>query len=197
MEKPISRFYQGSSMLGTFRPGDQLVVRTMGLEKMKPGDVILFRKEDGSEIVHRVVSIELSGLMTRGDNNNFPDSELVLLQDVVGLVTRLERRGKVYSVLGGKSGLLRLNLLRFWYRFMQRIVLLGRYPYRRLQQWRLIARFWHPNLTRIHLKTDNGLLVKYIYKRRVIARWWPEKHTFECQKPYDLVINNPEDTKKA
>ena len=172
------------------------MVRTTGLKKIEPGDIILFRKGDGPEIVHRVVSVESSGLVTRGDNNSFPDAELVTLQNVLGVVTGFERRGKVYSVRGGKPGLLRLNLSRIWCKLSQRMVLLGRYPYRSLRQQRLIARFWHPNLTRIHLQTENGLLVKYIYKRRVIARWWPEKHHFDCQKPYDLVIPNPEKSKQ-
>jgi signal peptidase I len=184
-------------MLRTFRLGDHLVISTTSLKKINPGDVILFRKEDDKEIVHRVLLIEPCGFVTRGDNNTFPDSELVSVQDILGVVTRFERRGKVYRVRGGKCGLVRSNLLRLWYKFVQRIYLIGVYPYRWLRQRRLIARFWHPNLTRIQLMTENEVLIKYIYNHRTIARWWPEKHSFECQKPYDLVIPNPEKTEET
>ena len=133
--------------------------------------------------------------MTRGDNNSFLDSEQVSLKDVVGVVTGFERRCKIYPIHGGKLGLFRVGLLRYWYRFRMVFVIIARYPYRWLRQRRVIAHFWHPNLARIQLITEKGLLIKYIYKRRTIARWWPEKHQFECQKPYDLVVPDPEKSK--
>ena len=178
-------------MLGTFRAGDQLLIQTGGLDRIKPGDIILFYKNN-TEIVHRVIAVEAASLVTRGDNNKFPDPDPVLLSDVVGIVTGFERRQKVHSIQAGAPGLFKLRLVHFWFNCLKLITLLGRFPYRWLRDRRLIAYFWHPDITTMQFQTEHGIMVKYMHKMHTVARWWPERHYFECSQLYDLVIPNPE-----
>jgi len=196
-EKPISRFYHGCSMLGTFRPGDQLIIMPAIWEKIQPGDVVLFRKNDRLEIVHRVMVVEGRGLVTRGDNNDSPDLELVSCQNLIGVVTNIERDGKLNPLIGGRLGLFWVNFLRFWIWFKRQVIFIGRYPYRWLRENHWLINLWSPTLTKIQLETEHGPVIKYICSRRTVARWWPARHYFECRKPYDLVIPDPEKNKQT
>lgn len=55
----------------------------------KKGDVITFEAEDGKLITHRIVQIKGDGeqYITKGDNNNGPDVDPVLSQNIVGKYT--------------------------------------------------------------------------------------------------------------
>ena len=195
-EKPISRFYEGMSMTGTFKTGDLLLVKKVTWKEIHPGDVIVFRKNENLVIAHRVLEVTPDGLVTGGDNNGFPDPDRVLEQSILGIVTSVKRSGKKLSVTGGMPGLLRVQLLRLGFKIKQTLFFIGRRPYHLLRRQRWLSHLWHPALVKIRLETTHGPLFKYIYKRRTVARWWPERHYFECRKPYDLVIPNPEENKQ-
>ena len=194
--KTCPRFYHGGSMAGTFRPGDCLVVKSAAWEQIRAGDVVVFRgrsaDEEKNEIVHRVLSVQPGGLLTRGDANPQPDSDLVAEEDLVGVVSGYERAGRLHPVQGGWRG--RLGVA--WLRLIQRIrwvfILLLRPIYRLLRRLGWVSFFWRPELTEIHLETAHGPLVKYIYRRRTVAQYWRKSGYFEVHKPYDLVIRRPD-----
>jgi len=50
------------------------------------GDMILFRSSEGVEIIHRVVKIEPSTFITKGDNNVYVDKDSVDYKEVIGVV---------------------------------------------------------------------------------------------------------------
>ena len=56
-----------------------------------------------------------------------------------------------------------------------------------------MARIWKPAISQIHLKTDTGTLVKFIYRKKTVAVWEASRGRFDCRKPFDLVIFPPED----
>jgi hypothetical protein len=33
--------------------------------------------------------------------------------------------------------------------------------------------------------------VKYVHRSRTVAVWWPERRSFRCRRPYDLIIKSP------
>jgi len=189
------RFYHGGSMAGTFRPGDCLVVRPEVWEHIRPGDVVVFRGhgagEEKNEIVHRVLSVQSGGLLTRGDANPQPDTDLVTQEVLVGVVSGYERAGRFFSVLGGWRGRLGVAWLRFVQRIHRALILVLRPIYRLLRKLGWVGFFWRPELTEIHLETAHGPLVKYIYRRRTVAQYWRRSGYFEAHKPYDLVIRRP------
>jgi len=102
--KTCPRFYHGSSMAGTFRPGDCLVVQPAAWEQISAGDVVIFHGraagERKDEIVHRVLSVRPGGLLTRGDANPQPDPDLITPLELVGVVSGYEREGKLRGVRG-------------------------------------------------------------------------------------------------
>jgi signal peptidase I len=185
--------YHGASMGPTFKPGQLLHIR-LDSKKIMPGDIIVFKGQpDSQRIVHRVVSVSAQGFLTRGDNNKGLDPYLVLADQVIGKVDRMEMQGEQKVVLGGRQGLWKAQIrwamlwLDMWFRRM-----FWR-PYGLLRASRIVPRIWRPVITVVQLKTEEGSLVKYIYKRRAVAVWDPSNRRFECRKPFDLVIPSPLD----
>src|SRR5205823_1445290 len=85
---------QGSSMLPSIRPGDQIELHSTPLSEIKQGDIVAHRRDDRL-FVHRVIGKDAAGqLLTRGDTLPQADasvSESELLGSVTG-VFRGEKR---------------------------------------------------------------------------------------------------------
>ncbi len=190
------RAYHGGSMLGTLRPGDQLVIEPVPFTAMRPGDVVAFRPTAADDekipIVHRVVAIRPAGLLTQGDNNAQVDAELVTADRLLGRVTYVEGGGRRRLVRGGRAGQLWVVYLRARRRVYHLAARLGHGPYQFLRASGLMRRVWRPRITRLRLVNNRGTLVKYVCGGRTVARWWPDQNRFECRKPYDLVIPRPD-----
>ncbi len=199
-DQDITRFYRGRSMAGTFRLGDALVLEDISPDRVKAGDVVVFRGigPEGKEnlIVHRVRSVLPHGLVTQGDNNPWADTGLVTADNLVGRVTHVRRGGRILPVHGGRRGLWQARLRRAgrrWWRRGEDIVRrLGRRPYRLLRKSGLIARLWQPPIIRLALTVGEEETVKYICKGQTVAQWWPERGRFRCRRPYDLILSRPD-----
>jgi signal peptidase I len=183
--------YNGASMAPTFRPGQLLYVRPVARD-LAPGDVVVFANSSGSYVVHRVVTATDAGLVTRGDSNRLPDVLSVAHGQVVGRVELAEYAGRLNAVSGGRYGLLRVHLLHARLSMWETIKKLGKRPYRWLRTSGLVARYWHPRITRLSFNGKEELPVKYVCKGRTVARFWPASGRFECRKPFDLVIPRPD-----
>jgi len=190
------RAYHGGSMLGTLRPGDQVVIEPVPSTAIRPGDVVAFRSTTADDekipIIHRVVAIRPAGLLTQGDNNAQVDAELVTADRLLGRVTYVEGGGRRRLVRGGRAGQLWVVYLRARRRAYKIAACLGRGLYRRLRASGLMRQVWRPRITRVRLVNNHGTQVKYVCGGRTVARWWPDQNRFECQKPYDLVIPRPD-----
>lgn len=85
----------GNSMNPVFINNRDKVTVSMA-EKIKKRDVILYRRNDGSYVLHRVVGKGKLGFKLCGDNQTVIEYP-VKREDVVAVVTSFERKGKEYS----------------------------------------------------------------------------------------------------
>ena len=75
------------SMQPTIDPGDILFVKEC--DDYAIGDIIVYVRDDGMSIVHRIISIEFGGYKTKGDNNGEEDKWTVRTDQVVGKVIHI------------------------------------------------------------------------------------------------------------
>ncbi len=110
----------GQSMSPFVKNGDILTVAPRKESGVHCGDVVAFiHNQTGKPVVHRVIHRKGNFLLIRGDNTPNEDG-LIPLSDILGIVIRVERKGKkVYLGLGPEkyliaflSGKSLLNLLR-------------------------------------------------------------------------------------
>jgi signal peptidase I len=78
------------SMEPTFKTGSVIVVEKLtNTENLKKDDVITFKKDEKNIVTHRIIEVVKQGdnvfYRTKGDNNESPDMEPVLSQNVVAL----------------------------------------------------------------------------------------------------------------
>ncbi len=71
-----TRRVDGFSMLPTLEGGDLVVIQGVALSDVHVGDIVVYNNlcsSGGESVVHRVVNITINGLITKGDNNPYPD----------------------------------------------------------------------------------------------------------------------------
>ena len=84
---------QGTSMLPSLRPGDEIELQPASAHEIRIGDVIAYRRA-GRLFVHRVIKKNSPReLVTRGDTLPQPDAP-VSESEVLGLVSAVQRDGK-------------------------------------------------------------------------------------------------------
>ncbi len=108
---------------------EPMILETEPADCCNLGDVVVFIDRNKKAIVHRIVKQNISGFITRGDNN-LTDDEPIVKQDILGKVVAACRGEQRYRVSGGKYGYLLhrflqvrkiflsyfIKLLSFWYR---------------------------------------------------------------------------------
>jgi signal peptidase len=96
---------EGYSMWPTYNDGDVLLVVGASPSDLKVGDVIIYRKYDGTLVVHRIVDKSFIdgkwAFRTQGDNNPYPDPYLVWENQVAGRVEArlIPKVGVVFKAL--------------------------------------------------------------------------------------------------
>lgn len=189
-------------MLGTFRPGDCLVVIPISLDDVRVGDVVIFRNLENTSHendvwVHRIVSVRQGRFTTRGDNNSYNDLGFLTKDKLLGKVTHALRDGKTCKVWGGMWGFLWARCLHARHPLMYLFRRSFGCYYRWLKESRFASKLWKPTITKLGLQTKEGLLVKYINNNHTVARWWIQQNNFDCRKPFDLVIPSPLEEKHS
>jgi hypothetical protein len=184
--------YTGPSMHPTFCSGQLLHVRP-GVEDIKPGDVLVYvdDRNGGCFVVHRVSRLTSAGFVLRGDDNLLDDGVALVPARIMGRVEMVSQGGNFRPVLGGRIGLLRAQIGWGARRVANGLRRLFWRPYALLRTSGLVALFWRPQITKVGVQSEQGLQVKYIYKKRTIAVWVPSHRRFDCRKPFDLVIPSP------
>jgi len=105
-------FYTGPSMNPTLRASDILHIVPYKHRRIRLGDVIVFvPSEGGRPIVHRAVSKNVRGVMTRGDNNTRVDPCVLEPSRIIGQVTFAQSGDKWRRVYGGTVGRVIGNLM--------------------------------------------------------------------------------------
>jgi len=113
--------YQGltvlsNSMNPTFATGDLVIVKTMGASDVQKNDIITFKANDTPYITHRVVdTIKEKGetsFVTKGDNNNVIDEEIVHADHLVGKVLfHIPKLGYIANFVISKTGFVLLIII--------------------------------------------------------------------------------------
>ena len=107
----------GFSMFPFIRDGDAVTISPLRGRPARFGDVVAFTGPRGGPIVHRVTARRPGRYEIRGDCSGGPDGiDVVPAAGIIGVVTRVERRGRrVRLGLGPEralaAGLSRLGLL--------------------------------------------------------------------------------------
>lgn len=87
-----------SSMEKEIYKGDLVIIKTIDPTNLKKNDIIAFKDKSGYVVTHRIVEVKKEyntlSFVTKGDNNNIADSDLVKPKDVEGIFI------KKYSGLG-------------------------------------------------------------------------------------------------
>jgi hypothetical protein len=84
---------RGASMYPFIRDGDAVTVSPLGVRPPRVGDVVAVRNVGAASlVVHRIVAQDGARYTTRGDNAGGADDS-VPYSDLLGVVTRVERRG--------------------------------------------------------------------------------------------------------
>lgn len=114
----------GTSMLPLLVQGRDTVTIKKASEKLKVGDLPLYRRKDGSFVLHRIVKVNHDGSYTMCGDNQFLKEYGITDENIIGVVTEIKRKEKTFSVDDKKyqtyvkTGLILLNV---------------RYPYKRLR----------------------------------------------------------------
>ena len=87
---------QGSSMLPSIRPGDEIELRQASSHEIEIGDVVAYRRDDRI-FVHRVIEKNCQELVTRGDTLPQPDAP-VSKSELLGVASVVRRGSRDVSL---------------------------------------------------------------------------------------------------
>jgi len=205
MEKtgPQPMIYKGPSMNPALKPGDQLWIKPYNGQKIQCGDVVVFISPgDGSRVVHRVVSLDPSGIRTQGDNNNRVDPWLLSHDEILGRVFSAERGNRRRRVFGGQIGQLLGVAIRAIKAIDVSVCSRFRPAYDRLAMAGVFRR-WLPTKMKMKVLSFDraeGVELHLLMGRRVIGRWLPGKSGWQIRRPFRLFVDEeslPENTDKT
>ena len=87
----------GNSMRPLLRDKKDIVTVRKIEGKLKVNDVLLYRKADSEDLIlHRILKITNDGLIIRGDNVYYKETD-VTPDRIVGVMSGFERNGKYYD----------------------------------------------------------------------------------------------------
>lgn len=82
----------GTSMLPLIRPGQDSVVFVLP-DELKKTDIVLYKRRDGSFILHRIMLIQKDNYIMCGDNQNYLERD-IKREQILALVKDIYRDGK-------------------------------------------------------------------------------------------------------
>ena len=88
----------GHSMLPTLRERRDSVILKPPADRQNKGEIILYLRENGQYVLHRIISVEAEGYICSGDNQVM--REPVSHSQVLAVVSGLCRKGKLYQADG-------------------------------------------------------------------------------------------------
>ena len=101
---------RGNSMWPTLKGGKQAVIVAKKEERLSYFDVALYVREDGMNVLHRVVEVKTDGYVMRGDSQE--ELEFVKEDQVVGVMKGFHRGKKFIDAQDPKY----LSDVEKWYR---------------------------------------------------------------------------------
>ncbi|MEG2869817.1 MAG: signal peptidase I [Terrisporobacter sp.] len=74
------------SMEPEFYPGDMVVVKHKNKTDIKLNDIVTFVDNEGVVVTHRIIEESSGGYITKGDNNNIDDADILQKNNIIGEV---------------------------------------------------------------------------------------------------------------
>lgn len=179
-------------MYPTLRSGDGLIVEPFKeSSRLKVGDVIVYSSPDKlSDIVHRIIKIEESGVITRGDNNNKIDPGIVPYSSIIGIVISAKRNNKEFKIHRGNYGFAVHKLMLARRYTFPYLIFVPRKIVNLISGLGILKVFHKCVETKIVYVRRNGNDEKLLYyKKRAIGRFLKDSNTWKIIFPYKLFID--------
>lgn len=101
----------GNSMYPMLRDGEDTVILSKPKGRLKLFDIPLYKRSDGSYILHRIVDFDINGDYIMCGDNQFALERGIKDENIIAVVTAFYRKGKPYTE-NSPSYRLYIN---FWY----------------------------------------------------------------------------------
>lgn len=115
----------GTSMLPMLRDGqDAVVLRKKTSKRLQLFDVVLYKRDNGTYVLHRVVDFGCDDTYVMCGDNQFNVERGIRDDQIIAILTEFYRKGKVYSV----NSLRYYLYVHFWYytRFFRKVYSFGK-----------------------------------------------------------------------
>lgn len=186
--------YVGKSMYPLLRDLDILYYVPYESQRLKVGDVIIFKPSRGAYAnctTHRIISLNDHGAITKGDNNNVADSGVVSPRDIIGLVVyakRKDRRVRVHGGFPGRVLFVTIQLLRVIRNIGEKLLVRPYHILSRSGVFRPFVPFsMKPRV--VSFKRNDVIECRLLMGDRVVGRLNPGNNIWTIYPPYKLFIN--------
>ncbi len=99
--KAVSFIPNGNSMLPLIKPSVDAVLIKKAPNKLKKYDLPLYRRTDGSFVLHRVIGVKKDTYTMRGDNQNILERG-IKREQILAIATGIYKNGEYISFTGVK-----------------------------------------------------------------------------------------------
>lgn len=184
--------YIGSSMNPILKSGDRLVIIPYGDRRIRRGDVIICNSpDDGSKVIHRIISRDSGKIKTRGDNSTRADSWVLSPDQIIGRVAYACRGKGRRSIWGGKMGRLVAATIRTLCLIDSILSFSFRPVYHQLAKRGRLRKLLPAHLRArvILLNRHSGRELQLLMGRRVIGRWLPEHKAWYIRRPFRFLVD--------
>jgi signal peptidase len=185
--------YIGPSMNPSLKAGDILKVVPYQGNKIRVGDIVVFHPPGGqSQVVHRVVSLDMRGVIrTRGDNNSNNDPCDLSVDRITGHVVSVQRGAKHIPICGGRRGSISANVRRaakiFSRVFSNMLHPAYHYLARKGVFRKLLYPYFKPRI--ICYRRTNGVEMQLFVGSWVVGRRLAGQNRWRIRRPFRLFID--------
>ncbi len=163
-------------------------------QPLLPGDIIVFKSKRLNKniiITHRIISIDKTGIITKGDNNPHIDNLPVNPSDILGLVVYTKRGNRLIHVRNGKTGLLLAKTIHLLLRLKTITLRVISYPYNLVSKTGILRRIIPRNTKQrvINLKRPGGIESHLLMGKYLVAKRGPGSSNWTILPPFKLFID--------
>jgi len=183
----------GASMYPTLKAGDSLKIMPFDHNEVRVGDVIIFlRPNNEFYIAHRIVSVNASGVRTRGDNNHKIDPWVLHSEEIIGKVVSAQRgKKKLRKIYGGLHG--KIFSIAFRLEVQAKIMiykaLSPAYPFlTRSITFRGLITHWM-KIKVVYFKRPEGMEMQLLLGQKVIGKRLPWQERWHIRYPFKLLVD--------
>lgn len=94
------------SMEPKFYPGDMVITQHKDKVDIKVNDIVTYKDNEGVIITHRIIEETDEGYITKGDNNNVNDADILKEENIIGEVKfSIPKAGYVMNLLSNPKAI--------------------------------------------------------------------------------------------